>query len=55
MAQVGGTRFSIGVGGLLCVGAVGLTAALLPTFVRYDARTDEHVLAEQARRAAASA
>jgi MFS family permease len=55
MAQLAGTRFSIGVGGLLCVGAVTLTAALAPTFRRYDARTDEHVLAEQARRAAASA
>lgn len=54
MAQVGGTRFSIGIGGLLCVGAVALTAALMPTFRRYDARTDEHVLAERARRAAAS-
>ncbi len=55
MAQVGGTRFSIGVGGLLCVGAVAITATLLPTFLRYDARTDEHVLAERTRRAAVSA
>ncbi len=55
MAQLGGVRFSIGVGGALCVAGVLLTAALLPSFRRYDARTDEHVLAEQTRRAAAPA
>ncbi|GAA0406361.1 MFS transporter [Microbispora corallina] len=51
-AQFGGTRFSLGVGGLLCVGAVGLMATALPRFRRYDARTDEHALAERSRRAA---
>src|SRR5262249_26103238 len=39
MAQAGGVRFSIGVGGLLCVGGVAAAAALLPVFWRYDART----------------
>ncbi|ETK30418.1 MFS transporter [Microbispora sp. ATCC PTA-5024] len=51
MAQFGGARFSLGVGGLLCVGAVGLMAAALPRFRRYDARTDDHALAERSRRA----
>ncbi|GLX09083.1 MFS transporter [Microbispora sp. NBRC 16548] len=45
MAQLGGTRFSLGAGGLLCLAAVGLMAAALPKFRRYDARTDEHALA----------
>ncbi|MQA26451.1 MAG: MFS transporter, partial [Micromonosporaceae bacterium] len=52
MAQFGGVRFSIGIGGALCVGGVALTSALLPSLRRYDARTDEHVLAERERRAA---
>ncbi|MEU1878128.1 MFS transporter [Streptosporangium sp. NPDC020072] len=52
MAQLGGTRFSMGVGGLLCVGAVAAMAALLPGFGRYDARTDEHAVRERARRTA---
>ncbi|MGW4406362.1 MFS transporter [Nonomuraea sp. NPDC004702] len=50
MANFGGTRFSLGAGGLLCVGAVLGLAAALPGFRRYDARTDEHALAERARR-----
>jgi MFS family permease len=54
MAQWGGARFSLGVGGLLCVGAVALLGAVLPGFRRYDARTDEHALAERARRAEAA-
>ena len=52
MAQAGGLRFAIGAGGLLCLGAVALTAALMPAFRRYDARTDQHVRAERERRAA---
>ncbi|MEU8251703.1 MFS transporter [Nonomuraea sp. NPDC048916] len=51
MAQAGGARFSLGVGGLLCVAAVAVLAVALPGFRAYDARTDEHALAEQARRA----
>ncbi|MCT9934288.1 MFS transporter [Planotetraspora sp. A-T 1434] len=51
MAQFGGTRFSLGAGGLLCVGAVALMATILPRFRSYDARTDEYALAERARRA----
>ncbi|MFI7693322.1 MFS transporter [Nonomuraea sp. NPDC049655] len=50
MANFGGTRFSLGAGGLLCVGAVLGLAAALPSFRRYDARTDEHAIAERARR-----
>ncbi|MEU8318822.1 MFS transporter [Nonomuraea sp. NPDC048881] len=50
MANFGGTRFSLGAGGLLCVGAVLGLAAALPGFRRYDARTDEHAIAERARR-----
>ncbi len=50
MANFGGTRFSLGAGGLLCVGAVLALGAALPKFRRYDARTDEHALAERARR-----
>ncbi|MEV0231503.1 MFS transporter [Nonomuraea sp. NPDC050786] len=55
MANIGGTRFSLGSGGLLCVAAVLGLAAALPKFRRYDARTDEHALAEKARREAAAA
>ncbi|MFI6902209.1 MFS transporter [Nonomuraea sp. NPDC050394] len=50
MAAFGGARFALGVGGLLCVGAVAALAGALPKFRRYDARTDEHALAEKARR-----
>lgn len=50
MADLGGSRFSLGVGGLLCVGAVVAMAALLPKFRNYDARTDEHAIAERTRR-----
>jgi MFS family permease len=52
MARLGGVRFSIGVGGLLCIGGVALTAALLPSFLRYDNRTDPYAVAERARRSA---
>ncbi|WP_308250389.1 MFS transporter [Sphaerisporangium fuscum] len=54
LAQVGGPRFSLRAGGLMCVGAVALTAAVLPRFRAYDVRTDEHALAERTRREAAT-
>jgi hypothetical protein len=50
MGQLGGNRFSLGAGGLLCVGAVVAMAALLPKFRNYDARTDEHAIRERTRR-----
>lgn len=43
-------RFSISAGGALCVGGVAVAAAVMPRFRRYDARTDEHAMAERARR-----
>ncbi|MEV4248678.1 MFS transporter [Streptosporangium canum] len=52
MGQLGGTRFSLGAGGLLCVGAVVAMAGLLPRFRDYDARTDEHAVRERALREA---
>ncbi|MFF5212033.1 MFS transporter [Streptosporangium sp. NPDC000396] len=52
MAQLGGARFSLGAGGLLCVGAVAAMAGLLPGFRSYDARTDEHAIRERTRREA---
>jgi MFS family permease len=54
MASVGGVRFSIGVGGLACIAGVGAAAVLLPSFWRYDARTDPHAVAERRRRAASA-
>lgn len=54
MAQLGGTRFALGAGGVLCVAAVLSLATALPKFRRYDATTDEHALAEKARREAAT-
>jgi MFS family permease len=45
MGQLAGVRFSIGVGGLLCVFGVAITTACLPAFRRYDARTDPHTAA----------
>jgi MFS family permease len=55
MAAVAGVGFAVGFGGLACVGAVGLLAATLPGFRRYDARTDEHGLAVRAERIASQA
>lgn len=55
MGQLGGVRFAIGVGGVLCVAGVAVTAALMPSLRRYDARADEHVRAERQRREAAAA
>ncbi|MEV4563225.1 MFS transporter [Nonomuraea sp. NPDC049419] len=54
MAQLGGTRFALGAGGVLCVAAVLSLATALPKFRRYDATTDEHALAEKTRREAAT-
>ncbi|MEV0621044.1 MFS transporter [Nonomuraea sp. NPDC050404] len=54
MANFGGTRFSLGAGGVLCVAAVLALAAALPKFRGYDARTDEHAVREKARREAAA-
>lgn len=54
MGQVGGARFSIGVGGLACVVGVLACAVALPPLVRYDNRTDPHAVAERERRAAGS-
>jgi MFS family permease len=51
MERLGGPRISMAAGGLLCVAAVAALAAALPQFRRYDAGTDEHALAERARRA----
>ncbi|GLX99337.1 MFS transporter [Herbidospora sp. NBRC 101105] len=51
MAELGGTRFSLGAGGLLCMGGVLAMAAILPKFRRYDARTDEHAEAQRVARA----
>lgn len=43
-------RGAITSGGLACVVGVGLVALVLRDFWRYDARTDEHAVAERARR-----
>ena len=45
-------RNTIASGGLACVAGVALTALWLRDFWDYDARTDEHALAEQERRRA---
>jgi MFS family permease len=50
MGHLGGVRFSIGVGGLLCLGGVAVTALALPRLVRYDDRTDPNAQAERRRR-----
>ena len=55
MAALGGAGFAIGFGGVACVGAVGVLAAVLPRFRRYDSRTDEHGRAVRAERLAAHA
>jgi MFS family permease len=52
---VGGVRFAIVSGGMLCVLGVGAAAAALPRFRSYDTRTDEFVLAERERRGAPAA
>ncbi|MGO1048921.1 MFS transporter [Crossiella sp. CA198] len=50
MAQWTGVPTAIISGGLLCTAGVAALAAALPKFRRYDARIDEHVLREAARR-----
>ncbi len=45
-------RGAISSGGFACVGGVALTALWLRDFWSYDARTDEHALAEKASRSA---
>ncbi|MEU6576937.1 MFS transporter [Streptomyces sp. NPDC046805] len=47
-----GVRASVGAGGLLCVGVLGLLALCLPGLMTYDARTDEHAVRLRAQRAA---
>ena len=50
-ADTWGVRRAISFGGVASVVGVVLAAAALQDFWRYDARTDEHLLAERARRA----
>lgn len=50
LMAVRGVRFSISAGGALCVGGVTLAGVLMSRFRRYDARTDEHAVAERDRR-----
>ena len=45
-------RGAIVSGGFACVAGVGITALALRDFWSYDARTDEHAVAERAIRAA---
>jgi MFS family permease len=58
VADLTSVRASIVSGGVLCVAGVAATAAALPSFWRYDARTDEYATRERAvreRRAAEEA
>ncbi len=52
VADLWSVRGSIVSGGLACAVGVVATATWLRDFWRYDARTDEHAVAERARRAA---
>jgi MFS family permease len=52
-ADLWSVRGAITSGGIACVAGVGLTAAWLRDFWTYDARTDEHAVAERAVREAA--
>jgi MFS family permease len=52
VADLWSVRGSIASGGLACVAGVALTAVWLRDFWSYDARTDEHAVAERERRAA---
>jgi MFS family permease len=52
-ADLWSVRGSITSGGVACVAGVALTAAWLRDFWSYDARTDEHAVAERAAREAA--
>lgn len=51
-ADLWSVRGAISSGGLACVAGVTLTAMWLRSFWTYDARTDEHAVAERAARAA---
>jgi len=53
VADLWTVRGSIASGGFACVAGVGVTAAILRDFWRYDARTDEHARAEKLRRSGA--
>ena len=53
VADAWSVRGSILSGGLACVGGVAVTAAVLRSFWRYDARTDPHATREREARAAA--
>ena len=55
VADAASVRTSIVSGGALCVLGVGLVAAWLRDFWRYDARTDEHAVRERTLREAMSA
>ncbi|MFC7495196.1 MULTISPECIES: MFS transporter [unclassified Nocardioides] len=52
-ADLWSVRGAITSGGIACVAGVAITAAILRDFWSYDARTDEHAVAERAVRAAA--
>lgn len=52
VADLWSVRGSIASGGVLCVVGVAATAAWMRDFWRYDARTDEHAVAEREARAA---
>jgi MFS family permease len=47
VADAWSVRGAIASGGLLCVGGVALTAAVLRGFWSYDASTDEHAVRER--------
>jgi MFS family permease len=51
-ADLWSVRGAISSGGFACIGGVTLTALVLRDFWSYDARTDEHAVAERATRAA---
>jgi hypothetical protein len=52
-ADLWSVRGAIVSGGFACIAGVAVTAAVLRDFWSYDARTDEHAVAERAARAAA--
>jgi len=52
-ADLWSVRGAVTSGGIACVAGVGITAAILRDFWTYDARTDEHAVAERAVREAA--
>jgi MFS family permease len=52
-ADLWSVRGAVASGGFACIAGVGLTALVLRGFWSYDARTDEHAVAERAVRTAA--